>query len=440
MKGDPSLRAAPAMLRLREVPIRLRLLAQLRWIAIAGQLLCLPAALATGWLPEAALARYLGVVAVLVLANVWVARRTADGDKESAAQGHLVLLHLGMDVLCFAALLSMAGGLHNPFSALLVVHAALAALLIEGRVGLVGPALVVAVVALVASTGEPVPATVGRPPVTVHTIAALSVVAMVVWAMMAWLVAAMDRHRATLDDLRRRQHEIDRLRALGALAGGMSHRLASPLTTLRLRVDRLARRVQQGGQETPESPAADDIAQARAAIGECERVLRRIAAGTSGDGQDVMRVELGEFVAQVCRSWARHEDDVRVCCQDGDLTSLASPVALGEALIDLLDNAAHAGGTATPPQAIEVEVARDAGWLRVSVHDRGPGWPDEVLDRIGEPFVTTRDGGHGLGVYNAATVATAFGGRFRATQRPGGGASAHIDLPPAPPAHAAAPP
>jgi two-component system sensor histidine kinase RegB len=109
--------------------------------------------------------------------------------------------------------------------------------------------------------------------------------------------------------------------------------------------------------------------------------------------------------------------------------------ALAQVVANLVKNAAEASDPATAggpveSDAIELRVAVD-GLLVFHVLDRGPGLPQAVQARIGEPFVTTKaqSGGLGLGVYLARSFAERLGGRLAYSPRPGGGLDAELALP-----------
>jgi len=63
------------------------------------------------------------------------------------------------------------------------------------------------------------------------------------------------------------------------------------------------------------------------------------------------------------------------------------------------------------------------------VLDRGEGWPDVVRRHLGEPFVTTKPDGVGLGLYYVHNLAAAIGARLHLVDRPDGGAIAQLSLP-----------
>jgi signal transduction histidine kinase len=63
------------------------------------------------------------------------------------------------------------------------------------------------------------------------------------------------------------------------------------------------------------------------------------------------------------------------------------------------------------------------------VADRGPGWPEIVRNHLGEPFVTTKPGGVGLGLYYVHSLSEAIGANLLLEDRPDGGAIARVSLP-----------
>jgi signal transduction histidine kinase len=104
---------------------------------------------------------------------------------------------------------------------------------------------------------------------------------------------------------------------------------------------------------------------------------------------------------------------------DGDCKTSGDSWAIGEALRNLILNALQ---HTAPGTTVEIEVLWPA---RIRVSDRGPGIAAEHLDRLFEPFFTTRraSGGSGLGLAIVSEVMRQHGGRVEAENRSGGGAS-----------------
>ena len=94
-------------------------------------------------------------------------------------------------------------------------------------------------------------------------------------------------------------------------------------------------------------------------------------------------------------------------------------------LIDLLSNAHQAilsGATEGVVRlGLESEDVGGSAWIKLDVRDDGPGIPEIYLNRVFEPFFTTREGGTGYGLYLAAEIVKEQGGRLTACNNPEGG-------------------
>jgi signal transduction histidine kinase len=82
---------------------------------------------------------------------------------------------------------------------------------------------------------------------------------------------------------------------------------------------------------------------------------------------------------------------------------------------------------ATPAGGIELAVT--SGRVIVAVVDTDPGVPAELLERVFDPFFSTKEQGSGLGLAICASIARAHAGRIQAENRPVGGAVFTVDLP-----------
>jgi two-component system sensor histidine kinase RegB len=411
---DPPITADP-----EQSTAKLAWVVRLRWVAIAAQLLSIVPALEFRMLEPDMLPLYGAVVATLAVLNIgtWIGLR--QGIRGNPL--HL-LLQLAADILGLSALLILTGGAWNPMVPILFVHSVLGALLLEGRLGLTFFGVLLGSLALIQLNSHIPPGLAGSLLPASILFPAQIVVALVFWILTAWLSETLDSLKSWFAQAQERKTRIDRLRAVGALAAGLSHELATPLNTAQLKLARLAR---TQGLENDE--------ELRTAIEELERcgsVLRHMAGSQlQPDRLSLETVDLDSLVRQVCESVARvHEEATIRFLADGrgPKRVLVPTVAFSQALINLVDNSIDSGGSSGE---IEIVVQRSANRAVLSVQDRGSGWPAVVRRHLGEPFVTTKPKGVGLGLYYVHSLTQAIGAELTLEDREFGGAVARISLP-----------
>ncbi len=392
---------------------------RLRWVAIAAQLLSIIPALEFRLLEPKMLPLFGAVIATLAVLNIgtWIGLRR--GSRGSA--GHLII-QLGADILGLSALLILTGGAWNPMIPILLVHTVLGALLLEGRLGLAFFGLLLASFVLIQANSHIPPGLAGTLVPANILFPAQLVVVLIFWILTTWLSRTLDSFKIWFAEAQERKTRIDRLRAVGALAAGLSHEFATPLNTAQLKLSRLARR---HGLE-----ADEDLRTAVEELERCGDILRHMAGSQlHPDRLRLEIVDLDALVRQVCESIATvHEEATIRFLSDGRGSKrvLVPTVAFSQALINLIDNAIESGGSGGE---VEVVVVRNGTRAELSVQDRGSGWPEVVRRHLGEPFVTTKPEGIGLGLYYVHSLAEAIGAELTLDDREFGGAVAKLSLP-----------
>ena len=217
----------------------------------------------------------------------------------------------------------------------------------------------------------------------------------------------------------------NRLAALGEMAAGLAHEIRNPLGGIQLYASMLAQDV----VDRPESLAtvrkiSGGVRRLEALVGQVLQFSREITAHPE-------RTDLAEIVDNAVEmAAAKFEERGVRCVVDGPrpLGVRVDPLLLGQALLNLLLNAAEAiegGGDVSvrfgPPAADS-----DVRQFHLVVVDAGPGIPPQVLDRIFNPFFTTKDAGTGLGLSIVHRIVEAHEGTITATNEPGGGARFEI--------------
>lgn len=205
----------------------------------------------------------------------------------------------------------------------------------------------------------------------------------------------------------------------------VSHELRSPLARLRIALA-LAERAEPAERNKLWPRLAQECDRLEGLISEILALARLDAE--PGSAQPI---ELGKLLDEL-QDDARLSapaQQLRVQLDDPGLTLQGWPDMLARALDNLLRNALRFN---PPGQPIEISVTRHAQHLLISLRDHGPGVPEELLEKLGEPFFRAPGqsaAGHGLGLAIARRSAERHGGRLLLANHPDGGFVASLELP-----------
>lgn len=412
---------APAPVR-DDGRIGLRTLVVIRWIAIAGQFTTV--VVVHNWLGfELPIWPLLATIAASAVVNVLSLsqRRTRPRlpDRDAA-------FYLGFDTLQLALLLFLAGGLQNPFAALILAPLTVAATALS-RVSVAAlTGLVLVCVAGLAEYHMPLvwPGGTLEP----HPLYALGVwvalsTAAIFMAVYVWSVAHEARRvsaalQATQGALAREQ----RLSALGALAAAAAHELGTPLGTIAVVAKEIAREI------PADDPLSEDIRLLQSQVARCRDILAELARKPEADGGAPFDRLTARAMIEAAAAPHRIPGKTLEVAARG-LEGIPEPVLardpeLVHGLGNLLQNALEFAASRVHALAEWDDVS-----LTISIADDGPGFPNQTLARIGEPYISTRSGrgAHmGLGIFIAQTLLERTGAAVSFRNRSEGGAEVVI--------------
>jgi two-component system sensor histidine kinase RegB len=389
--------------------LSLRTLVILRWMAITGQ--SATVAVATLYFHfELPLWGCLAAIAASVVMNLNATARLKRSDG-SLPDGRQTAAHLGFDILQLSILLGLTGGLQNPFCLLLVAPVTVAAASLPGRqAALMGLMVLAATVALF-FVSLPLPWQAGTelnlPPLYKFGIGMALVTGVIFTSAYAWRVAAdaekLELALATTQDVLQREQ---RLAALGGLAAAAAHELGTPLATIQVVAKELLR------ASATDGPAAEDAALILQQAERCREILKSLSQAPE-EGQSVFaEVGLKALLEEVVEPHRGFDLAFEVSVRTGSGEPAPRVRRLPEVvhgLSTLVENAADFAGS-----RVRVRAIVDAGFIEIEVVDDGPGFPADILPRLGEPYVTSRPQGkarRALAAQIAASVAAAAPGR-----------------------------
>jgi two-component system sensor histidine kinase RegB len=420
--------------------VRLRTLNNLRWLAIAGQSAAL-FLVHYGLDYKLPLVPCMIAIALSVLLNIVLSIRYPATHRLTNREA---TLYLAYDVVQLAALLYLTGGIENPFSLMFLAPVVIAAATLDLGNTLILAGLAFVSVSVIAVRHTPLPWATNEsltlPPLYMGGIWASLVIGIGFTSIYAWRIASESaRMSAGLTATQLALAREHRLASLGALATAAAHELGTPLGTIAV----VARELERALPEN--SPEAEDVRLLRAQAERCRSILTRLARPEESALGATQRLPLGALLDEIASEY-----------RGGDvaITIALEPGGDGEPKVWRVPELIHGLGNivANAADFAVSQVRIEARWtmadLRLSVEDDGQGFAPEILERIGEPYVTSRPGsyalgetqltpsddftgqqGMGLGFFIAKTLIERTGGSVKARNLPNGGARVAIRWP-----------
>lgn len=221
--------------------------------------------------------------------------------------------------------------------------------------------------------------------------------------------------------------QADRLASVGTLIAGVAHELNNPLTTIGGYAEVLADQTRDSAKLKAVKTIADEAAR-------CRDVAQNLLNFARQSESRLTEFDFNAVTRGVCdlRAYDLRSADIELIA---DLQEDVPPMVgeygqIQQLVYNLVDNAyqaleASGGGT------LEIATWAEEDRVHLRVADSGPGIPETVIDRIFEPFVTTkaRGEGTGLGLSICRRIVEAHGGEIEGHNRPGGGACFNMVLP-----------
>jgi two-component system sensor histidine kinase RegB len=407
--------------------VRLHTLVRLRWLAVIGQ-------------TTAVLVVYLGLdfelpiwacLAVIAL-TAWlnVALRLRFRMTQRVAPDRAAWL-LAFDIAELAILLFLTGGLENPFAFLFLGPVLLSATALPPRLTLMLGAFAAACATVLIFVHYPLPWDADQPlelppiytmGVWLSLLLAIGFIGAYAWQLTEEARQLADALAATELVLAREQH----LSQLDGLAAAAAHELGTPLSTITVIATELEREM------APDSPHAEDVKLLREQAQRCRGILGKLTQLSASD-EPFDRTPLSALIEETVAPHRNFGVAIKVALAPHDApepVGRRNPVIL-YGIGNLLENAVDFAR-----ERVDLTAEWSADEIVLTIDDDGPGFAPEIMDRIGEPYVTGRRhlrhsvdveaGGLGLGLFIAKTLLERSGAKLVFANRPTRGASVRV--------------
>jgi two-component system sensor histidine kinase RegB len=391
----------PSTLPAAQGRLSLRTLVMVRWIAVSAQVVTLLIVhLLLGFTLPLQIA--FGIVALSALVNIISTIQGSRGIRLGEGDAMMYLLY---DIVELSALLYLTGGLQNPFAFLLLAPVTVGAGILSRLRAVILVLVALALESLLAAWHLPLPWDADHlalPLLYVFAVWLALVVSTVFISAYTWYVTVEARQMSSaLAETRLALAREQRVSAVGALAAAAAHELGSPLGTIAVIAKELSRDL------PAESPFAEDAKLLLSESARCRTILAELSQRKDRTEGLIAPFDLVPVSALAeAAGEPYHVAGIAVdYTTEGDPATQPFAAALPEiqhGLGNLIHNAIQfALGH------VEVFVRWDARTVEISISDDGPGYSQQVLSRLGEPYISSRagDGAHlGLGIFIAKTL------------------------------------
>jgi len=223
--------------------------------------------------------------------------------------------------------------------------------------------------------------------------------------------------------------ECERSNAIKLLAAGVAHEIGNPLNALNIHLQLLARELRDLPDGTRE-PLADLVGVARTEVERLDTIIRQFLRALRPT-QPVLRPEQPTDVLQETLALLKTEFENRRITVSVDITDAIPAVQLDRSQIkqvffNLIKNALEAmpdGG------ALRIEMGAGDVYVEIAFIDTGKGIAPEELQRVFEPYHTTKRTGTGLGLMIVQRIIDEHGGEIELSSKPGAGTCFKVRLP-----------
>nr|WP_276541828.1 ATP-binding protein [Bacillus infantis] len=213
---------------------------------------------------------------------------------------------------------------------------------------------------------------------------------------------------------------------LGKLAAGIAHEIRNPLTTVKGFLQLLKPQLREIGKEEYASIALGEISRANEIIGSF------LNANKPSENK-IKKVHINQIVREIVMLY-ESEAVLRGSLllfepSPDDPTLAAVPGELKQVLSNLFKNAMEAMTIESTAGSVQAKVECSSQHAVITIQDNGCGMSEETLQRIYEPFYTTKETGTGIGMSVCKKIVEELGGSIEISSRPGEGTMVKLILP-----------
>jgi two-component system sensor histidine kinase HydH len=237
-----------------------------------------------------------------------------------------------------------------------------------------------------------------------------------------------EKIQKTTADLRKTEAQLirsEKLAALGQLAAGVAHEIRNPLTSINILIHSLRQNISSGESRSEDFKVIEEE------IHRINEIVDQFLRFAKPAPPHLERTEVTSIFEEILQLLRPQMEKLRISVQK-DFRSVPlitiDNEQMKQVILNLLMNSIQAmpeGGQFR----LEGEVSKDGQWVEFSIRDSGVGIPPEDMDKLFNPFFSTKEGGIGLGLSIAHRIIDQHHGKIEVTSNPNEGTIFTVYLP-----------
>jgi len=427
----------------RTVGLHSHTLIWLRWIAISGQTAAI-LIVAFGFNLDFPIKSSLLVIAASAWLNVILSISARDNRRISERN---LLAQLVFDLVQLGILVGLTGGLSNPFMVLFAAPVVVAVTALRFRDASALFALTILMIMLLSQFSLPLPLWNGEL-ISIESalyqlgLAAATIITIAFTGTYVWRVSS-DRNRmatalAATEAALANEHKLT---ALGGLAAATAHELGTPLGTIQLVAKELNRHLDSKRADKSYIDAEfvrDDLELILSQAKACRQILGKLSSRGAEKDPFHARLSMSALLEEVCSAQMQTKIELgyNVSRNTTDKATLEPELnrrpETRHAINAFIENA-----ISFAKKKVQVTAQWDEEKITIAICDDGPGFDPAIQERLGDPYVTSRQGGDdrgqggmGLGFFISKTLIERTGGIIAVSRSEAlGGAKVQISWP-----------
>ncbi len=242
-----------------------------------------------------------------------------------------------------------------------------------------------------------------------------------------WLVKEINALNLIVENSIHTHNRIDRYRSLGLLTAGICHELGTPLHTIQMRLKQLYKKTVDQDQ----NPFEKDFEVLLRNSQKCSSAIHKLNQQTHSDEFQLTESCLPyKTLESSINEFLKHSDgSLNISLNYETINIQETPIAISEllytrCLLEVFENAKDAGAN-----EIKIDLKKAAHKMILLINDNGSGFNSEVLKYLGGPFVSSKQRGSGLGLYQIQNSLEYIGGKFKILSTSSQGSLLQMEFP-----------